>query len=332
MSKILKHIFSALLIMLLACSAVKAATCRLNSAESILNIADDITLNPADKGAAGTVLWSKTFPMPDVKYICDTDNATIWHSTYSRNYISTAQDDVYATEIPGIGVRIKWPANGAGMWIPGNSTSLVCKTGCSITGNTVLIEFVQTGTLNQGESYIPAGEIAKANVSPTANTNDKLQIMAINFGSSIKVVTRSCSIYPSSNSIDLGSYDLAYFSNSPSSQGEKKTFNITISCPTPADIALTFTSTANVPFGTGKGIIGVEEGDGYATNFAIRLYEKLSGYSTLLILDKDYEYTVSSSLTKTYGAQIYVPGGINRKTALGAGNIVGAIQYTMAIK
>ena len=37
----------------------KASACRLEGVEKVLNITDDITLNPADKGSTGTVLWSK---------------------------------------------------------------------------------------------------------------------------------------------------------------------------------------------------------------------------------------------------------------------------------
>lgn len=330
MIKILQYILSSLLIMLLASFAVNAATCKLNSAEAILNISDDITLHPAEKGAAGAVLWSKTFTMPDVKYVCNTDSTTLWRSTYSRNYISTAQDNVYATEVAGVGIRIKWPASGAGVWVPGNSSSLVCKTGCSMTGTTVLIEFVQTGTISQGDSSIPAGEIAKAAVSPTTDPNDKLQIMTINFGSSIKVVTFTCSVYPSNTNIDLGTYNLSYFQNSVSAQGEKKPYSLTFTCPQTTAITVMFTSLPSPPYGSATGVIGVEEGDGYANGFSVRLYEKASTYvSNPVKIGTDYTFTVQSSLTKSYEAQIYIPTNIDRSKKLGAGRIVGVVQYTI---
>ena len=89
----------------------KASACRLEGVEKVLNITDDITLNPADKGSTGTVLWSKTYTAPNIKYICDESTQTQWHTAYSRNYLSSSVDKVYTTEIPGIGIRMKWPAN-----------------------------------------------------------------------------------------------------------------------------------------------------------------------------------------------------------------------------
>ena len=76
------------------------------------------------------------------------------------------------------------------------------------------------------------------------------------------------------------------------------------------------------------GVIGVESGDGYASNFSIRLFEK---NSTAITLGKEKVYT-ASTLTKNYQAQIYVGGGVDRKTALTPGKVVGAVQYTVVIK
>lgn len=334
MRKIIQLILSISFITLLISPVVNATSCKLNTAESILTIPDNITLNPADKGSAGTVLWSKSYSMPDLKYTCDQGIQTNWHSEFSREYLATSIDKVYATEIQGIGIRIKWPVTGtSGNWIPGNSgISTQCSSGCSITGSSVLIEFVQTGTLNQGESYIPAGEIATANVIPTNNIGDKLRIMTINFAAAIKVLTRSCSIFPSTNSLDLGSYSLADFQNSATAQGEKKEFTITMTCPTASSVTLTFSSTISPPFGAGTGVIGVEQGDDYAKNFSIKLFEKNGYVENALSPNKTFTYDITTSLMKTYTAQIYVPASVDRKSGLGAGSVVGAVQYTMTIK
>lgn len=320
-------------LMSLISTGVNAAVCKLSTSEALVNITDDITLNPAEKGSAGTVLWSKSYNVPNIKYSCNSGVQSTWHSEYSRSYISASLENVYATEIPGIGIRIKWPSSGSGVWVPGSSGNPIsCTTECSVTNSTILIEFVQTGSLSQGDSYIPAGEIAKASVIPTTDTGNPLRIMTVNFGTAIKVVTRSCSIVPSTTSLDLGSYNLSYFANSSTTQGDKKEFMLTINCPVQERISLTLTSLASLPFGSGTGVIGVESGDGYAKNFAIKIYEKKSTYvSTAVSIGKASEFNVLNTVAKTYQAQIYIPSGIDRKTSLSAGSIVGAIQYTMVI-
>ncbi len=311
-----------------------AATCKLDSAQSILNINDSITLNPAMTGVVGTVLWSKTYPIPNLKYSCNASTGSKWYSQYSRAYLGSAIDDVYATEINGIGIRVKWPSNASGGWLPGDSgTPVSCANGCSINNTTVLVEFVQTGKLNEGENYIPVGELAAAEVIPTTDTSEKLRIMTINLGTAIKVLARSCAIYPSSNNIDLGTFSLASFTQNNAFQGDKKPFTITVACPVAADITLTFASVNKIPFGAVAGSIGTEEGEGYASNFSIRLFEKKSQYvSNALKIGTVYHYTVKDILVNNYEAQIYVPSGINRATQLTAGKVVGAVQYTMAIK
>lgn len=334
MKEIMKWCLTALILSLFISTGVRAAACKLSSSAAIVNITDDITLNPANKGTAGTVLWSKSYSVPNIKYTCNSGVLSSWHSEYSRNYITSSLNNVYATEIPGIGIRVKWPSAGAGIYVPGNSGSnITCTTECSILNSTVLIEFVQTGSLNDGESYIPAGEVVKSNVVPSTDASDTLRIMTINFGTAIKVITRSCSIYPSTNNVDLGSYNLAYFTNSSTTQGDKKEFTITMTCPSSTKVTLTLNSFNTIPFGAGNGVIGVESGSDNASNFAIKIFEKTSTYvSTAIKLGNAYSYTVSPTLTKTYQAQIYVAGSIDRKTALGAGSIVGAVQYTMVIK
>lgn len=334
MKGILTWCLAAVLLTLFVSTNVRAAACRLNATEAILNITDDITLNPANNGTVGTVLWSKSYKVPNIRYSCNSGVLSSWHSEYSRKYISSLLEHVYATEIPGIGIRIKWPSTGSGVWMPGNSgNNITCSTECSVVNSTVLIEFVQTGSLNSGESYIPAGEIAKASVIPTTNPGDALRIMTINFGTSIKIITRSCSIYPSTNNVDLGSYNISYFQNSSTTQGEKKEFTITMTCPSSTAVTLTLNSFNTIPFGSGTGVIGVESGEGYARNFAIKIFDKTSTYvSTAVKIDSAYSYTVSPALTKTYQAQIYVPASVDRQNALSAGSIVGAVQYTMIIK
>lgn len=79
-------------------------------------------------------------------------------------------------------------------------------------------------------------------------------------------------------------------------------------CPSTEQIGITFNSLINTPLGALTGVIGVESGDGYASNFSIRLFEK---NSTAITLGKEKVYT-ASTLTKT----------IRHKSMLAAGSIV----------
>jgi type 1 fimbria pilin len=224
---------------------------------------------------------------------------------------------------------MRWPTQTESSWLPGNSGSpTTCSTGCGVKNSTVLVEMVQTGSMPEGEYFIPAGKVAEALVIPSADESEKLPIMAINFGVAIKVVTASCSIYPSATNVDLGTYNIADFQNDDTFQGVKKDFSITVGCPSTEQIGITFNSLINTPLGALTGVIGVESGDGYASNFSIRLFEK---NSTAITLGKEKVYT-ASTLTKNYQAQIYVGGGVDRKTALTPGKVVGAVQYTVVIK
>lgn len=311
-----------------------ASSCTLEGVERVLNITDNITLNPVDKGTTGTVLWSKTYNAPDIKYSCDASTQTQWHAEYSRNHLISTVNHVYTTEIPGIGIRIKWPANIGDSWLPDNSGSPVtCTPSCSIDNSTVLVEFVQTGTINQGEAEIPAGEIAHVSVKPLLAPEDALRVLNINFGVPIKVTTRACSIYPSTTNVDLGTYSVASFQNIPNYKGDKKDFSITVTCPTQETVGLTIVSMISTPFAAAPGVLGVETGEGYAKNFTIMVYEKSSPYiSQPLTLGKESVFSVSSRVTKNYQAEINVTAGVDRTNSLSAGRVVGAIQYTMAIK
>ncbi|AUJ80225.1 fimbrial protein [Enterobacter cancerogenus] len=331
----MRRIFTAALILLstaflsLTCTSAYAALCTRTSPLATLNIMDDITLNVIKQREVGKVLWSKSYQVPDVSYTCDASTQSSWHSSYSRSYIRSQLDHVYNTEIPGIGIRMRWPTQTESSWLPGNSGSpTTCSTGCGVRNSTVLVEMVQTGAMPEGEYIIPAGKVAEAVVIPTADASEKLPIMAINFGVAIKVITAACTIYPSATNIDLGTYNIADFQNNDSFQGVKKDFSITVGCPSTEDIGITFNSLINTPLGALSGVIGVESGDGYASNFSIRLFEK---YGSAISLGNEKIYT-ASTLTKNYQAQIYVGSGVNRKTALTPGRVVGAVQYTVRIK
>ncbi|WP_230353862.1 fimbrial protein [Lelliottia sp. WAP21] len=331
----MRRIFTALLILLgaaLMANQAYAAHCTLNGPLATLTIPDSITLNPAKQGVVGTVLWSKTYRVPDVKYTCDASTQSTWHSFFTRNYIISSSENIFNTEIPGIGIRMRWPTDGSASWIPGNSGAAIsCTAGCSIKNSTVLVEFVQIAPVSEGESFIPAGPVAAASVVPTADASEQLPILAINFGATIRVLTRSCSIYPSTVHVDLGTYSIADFQNNDSKQGDKKEFTITIACPVASTGTLTFTPLTQAPFGSLTGVIGTESGEGYARNFLIRLYEKTS-YSNPLKLETAIAFSAAPTLTKTYQAEIFVPGNVNRQTDLTPGQISSAIQYTMVLK
>jgi hypothetical protein len=86
-------------------------------------------------------------------------------------------------------------------WLPGNSGSPTVLHRLWSEKQYGSGEMVQTGSMPEGEYFIPAGKVAGTG-DPSADESEKLPIMAINFGVAIKVVTASCSIYPSATNVD----------------------------------------------------------------------------------------------------------------------------------
>lgn len=322
-------IFFMLFIATLWVPVAFAASCQLDTQKMVINIADDITLNVHANAAPGTKLWEKHIPVSELKYTCTSDTTAEWRSMYSRPYTQSILQDVYMTEISGIGIRIKWPENATtNNTVPGDSgMATTCQYSCTVIASSLSIEFIQTGSIAKGTHSIPAGEIAYANVIPTAAPGNTLSILSVNLNSAVTINVTACTIVPSTTNVNLGNYNIAFFQNG-TEQGAKKEFQIKIDCPQAQDIGLTIKPIIAAGFGSNKGEIGIESGPGYAKGFLIKLFDKGTYISNPLGFD-EVKYNINTSLTKKYEAQIYVPTSVSRENDLSVGRIASSVQYTL---
>lgn len=304
-------------------SSGASATCIMNSRLQTITF-PAITVTPSEKGNVGTVLASVTMPLGKIDYSCGNNVASTWYSSYNRPEMAkTSVTHVYSTNISGIGIRIRWPQNrGDNSWLPGNYS---CRGNCSEPADKVLLEVVQTGNVsNSGEVY--AGQIATVVVSPDDAPQNTLTLLNINiYGITVNV--RSCSIYSSTNSIDLGKYSLADVIKSGFT-GDKKDFSITVDCPEKTSAHITFEG--KTAWGMETGVI---ENAGDAKNAYVRLYQKSGTRYTAKALNTSASFGSSAPFTGkktvTYAGEMYF-SNTTRPNAT-AGSVVANIVYTLTL-
>ncbi|MBV4368046.1 fimbrial protein [Erwinia phyllosphaerae] len=315
-----------LLLVVLASAGISfgaRASCSLGSQLQTITF-PAITVTPSEKGSVGTVLASVTMPIGKINYSCGQNVASTWYSSYSRPEMTkTSVTNVYSTNISGIGVRIRWPqSRGDNSWIPGNYS---CRGSCNEAADKVLLEVVQTGNVtNCGEVY--AGRIATVVVSSDDAPQNTLPLLNINTHG-ITVNVRSCSIYSSTNSIDLGKYSLADVIKSGFT-GDKKDFSITVDCPEKTSAKITFEG--KTAWGMETGVI---ENAGSAQNAYIKLYQKSGTRYTAKALNTSASFGSSASFTGkrtvTYAGEMYFSNSTRPNAT--AGSVVANIVYTLTL-
>lgn len=280
------------------------------------------TIVPSDRGTVGTVLASYTLPVSRIAYTCGSGVSAQWTSSYSRAYIKTAISNVYNTNVDGIGIRIRWPQTQTeNSWVPGAYT---CRDNCVQANDNILLELVQTGTAASG--VIPSGLIATVTLAAENAPQDKLTILNISTGE-ITVAVRSCSIYASTNRIDLGDYSLADI-NKSGFTANKKDFSITLDCPVSTSAKITF---------EGKNAWGMTSGVldnmGSAKNVFVKLYQKSGQRYTEKALNKTENFGSSAAFTGqrsvTYAGEMYFDDAL--RNDISAGNVSANIIYTLTL-
>lgn len=283
-----------------------------------------INVTPSDRGAAGTVLYSVSVSVPPINYTCGTVVKTTWKSTFSRpEMIKSAINNVYETNVPGIGIRIRWPASrGDNAWIPG---AYSCQGNCTEPADKVLLEIVQTGNAISGT--IPAGRLATIDLSADSAPQNTINLLNIDIGT-ITVNVRSCAIYASNNSVDLGSYSLVDIQKT-GFVGAQKDFTITLDCPEQTSAKITF---------EGKNAWGMSssvlENTGTAQNAYIKLYQKSGQRYTAKALNKQASFgsaaSFSGTRSVTYAGQMYFDNSTRANAT--AGTVSANVIYTLTIQ
>lgn len=303
-------------------SFTAGASCVLTSPALNINI-PALTLSPSEKGTVGTVLYSSRIHVSQIGYNCGSGVRSSWISSYSRSEMSKSSlSNVYNTALPGIGIRVKWPENRAdNAWVPG---SYSCQGSCIEPADYILVEFVQTGNVTGG--IISSGGLFTVAVSPDSEPQNTLTLLTVNLGL-VTVNVSSCSIYASTNSIDLGSYSLSDIKKS-GFQGDKKDFTITLDCPVSSSAKITFEG--KNAWGMSSGVI---ENSGDAKNAYIKLYQKNVVRYIEKALNTAGNFGSSTAFTGkrtvTYAGEMYFEDSSRENVT--AGTVSANIIYTLTI-
>ena len=186
--------------------AVAANECTITQGKAI-NVSINIpTLRPANKGTVGTVLGRGEVNTSAISYNCGNLIRNTWRSKFTRpESTQQAMNNVYNTNIPGLGIRLSWPAS-RNMYFPDTAE---CVSSCTEPADKILLEFVQTGTISSGT--IPAGVIGEvslvADMIPVTSGN----IVTINLDTSIDITPRPRAVLNLVMYVELGSYFLWAF-------------------------------------------------------------------------------------------------------------------------
>lgn len=319
-------LIGAVVLHLIPLSEAYAGICTINNASAIdITINDQIQLTPSTSAPLSpTVLFERRYATGRVSFTCK--GSTQWQSSYSRPYTASSHNNIYTTEIPGIGIRIKWPeAYSDSYYMPSASTP--CLATCTINADNVKLEFVHIGAVNAGEQVIPAGELAKAYF---LNSNGNAIFMRVSLGANVVITPKSCAIYPSANHLDLGTYDKTSFAKSGA--GSLVNFYIHVSCPVSSNIALTFDSTNNV-FSSGAGDIGADKGSVPGVSIKVSISTlSASLYSPITLQRRKYSFNNVLEKNILMRAQLFVKDAALFESKGSAGKINGDLLYTMSIK
>lgn len=300
---------------------VSKADCRVYSPYTI-NVPPQ-TISPTEKGSVGTVLYRYETPMPRIDYDCGIAVKTTWFSSFSRADMSkTSLPDVYSTAIPGIGIRVKWPASrSANTWVPG---SYSCQGDCIEPSDRLLVEIVQTGNASNGA--LPGGPLVEVNLAADYQPQKTYSMLKISLGE-IKINVRSCSIIADNNNIPLGDYSLVDIIK-PGFTGKRKDYSITLNCPSYSSASIRFEG--KNAWGQSAGVL---ETGGTAKNAFVKLYTKTGSRYSELTLNKDINFGSAAgfngSRTVNYGAEMTFMDGMRDKVT--PGDVRASVVYTLTI-
>lgn len=246
--------------------AIAANNCTITQG-SAMNISLNISqLRPSKNGASGTVLARTEVSTAAISYNCGNLIKEAWVSRFTRpESTQQALDNVYNTNVAGVGIRLSWPAS-RNMYFPNTAE---CTSACMEAADKVVLEFVQTGTITGGT--IPAGIIGDVKLSADTNPGPALTLMTISLGSPVDIETKSCAILTTSQNVNLGDYQLTDLQGTKlNGEGDKIPFTLVLSCPQQTSVQFKFTA-SNTPVGAPKGYINNCQDSGCAGSVGVRL-------------------------------------------------------------
>ncbi|RBQ34700.1 hypothetical protein C2125_09050 [Rahnella aquatilis] len=298
MKSIMKFIMLGLLSWVIPVSLALAANeCTITQGKAI-NVSVNIpTLRPATKGTVGTVLGRGEISTSAISYNCGNLIRNTWRSKFTRpESTQQAMNNVYNTNVPGLGIRLSWPAS-RNMYFP---DAAECISLCTEPADKVVLEFVQTGTISSGT--IPAGVIGEVNLVADTNPGTPVKIVTINLGTPVDVAPRSCAVLTPVQNVELGTYSLADFQSRVVRRGAEVSFIIKLDCPQETSVQFGFTG--DFPVGATKGYIDNCEPGECADNVGVRL---LSSTGSAIDTQGKRSTAIKISGERSFGykAQIY---------------------------
>nr|WP_129954395.1 fimbrial protein [Rahnella sp. RFA10(1/100)] len=262
------------------------------------------TLRPASKGTVGTVLGRAEVNTSAITYTCGALIRNTWRSAFTRPESTLqASDNVYNTNIVGLGIRLSWPAS-RNAYFP---DAFECIGICTEPADKVVLEFVQTGVIKSGT--IPAGLIGHVSLVADTSPGTPVDIVTINLGAPIDVVPRSCAILTTTQNVDLGTYSLADFQSRKVRRGAEVPFTLILSCPDQTSVQFQFRGER--PVGAPNGYIANCDDESCAQQVGVRLLNNsgsaidTAGASVDATGKKGASTIISGDKTFGYKAQIY---------------------------
>lgn len=301
-----------------------SSTCRGNTYAALVTLAE---LNPATDISVGAVIGSQRISIPTLNYTCGENIRNIYTATFTRAAAGqTVVSDVYSTEIPGIGIRILWPAKRSNSYFP---TSYTCLSSCSEASDELVVEFVKTGKINGGT--IPSGKIAEVILREATESNNSITLLTISLAMNIQITSKSCMVINPEIDVDLGSYSLSDFQGT-TKQGDKIPISIVIHCPQTSSVSIAFQVANQQPIGTATGVITntISESSGGAKNIGAKMLAS-NGLMAQGVTGKlSQPVTISAGTMRTfkYKTQLFI---INR-TNITAGKVAGRVYFNLTIQ
>lgn len=310
---------------LLFCTKAYAAACEKSSSELIVTINGPIELSVKSHSKPGTSLSTVKFNTGTFQYSCDSGVVPKSKIQYTRTNYIAAGGDIYQTEIPGIGVRIKWGTTA----VPGTiSQQASCTSGCSINSASGTIEFIQTGRVSNREMVIPAGVLVEGIISNNTDTTT-VPFLKISLAADVTIKLSSCTIKHIPETVPLGDLTTADFS--ANAKIPKAPFTVVVEClDNEESIGLIYTPVYTPGFGqTGAGLIGIENETGSAQNFAVKIFSKEGFTSSALKFNEEIVYPdKANTFLLHYEAQVVYFGDTKNITG---GTIKAGLMYTLII-
>lgn len=194
--------------------------------------------------------------------------------------LSALGNNIYNTNLPGVGIRLTNTANGTVIPFDHN---IGPNTYVIITGDGIKAELIKTGDITSGT--LSTGVLARASVA------NQFYFANATLNGTNTVTSESCSVTTNPVNVPLGDHDKSEFSG-PGSATAWQTFNINLSCIQGAQINVRIDATADSDAGV-PGVIKLDSDPVNASGVGVQLWYRYEN-SPVQFGQERYYYTSPS--------------------------------------